>query len=498
MTVSIPDNVIWRPQAGSQVAFLSCPIFETLYEGTRGGGKTDCLLMDFAKDVGKGYGAAWRGILFRKTYKQLADVIAKSKKWFPRIFGDQLLPFNSTNSAWAWKTGETLLFRHFMREDDYENYHGHEYSWLAFEELCNWASPLPLTKMTSTVRCSDIVLGKSIPMRVRSTTNPYGPGHGWVKRRYNLHLPITQRKVMRNLKDEKGNNLPDRVSIHSHIKENKILLRADPDYLDKLRASCRSEAERAAWLEGSWDIVAGGMFDDIWDSKHHSMLSFNIPQNWKIQPAFDWGSSHPFSVGYWATSDGSDVKLRSGQIRSTVRGDVFRFKEWYGCAENDVNVGLKMTGENIAKGMVERHLKWGVHGKLARGIADAAIFSKENGHSIAMSMANKVRMDNGQEYPGIIWSPSDKSPGSRKLGWQAMRDYLTNALPPKKGPRELPGMFIFGQECTDWIRTVLTLPRDADDMDDVDDEAEDHCADETRYFIFDQPKRPGQGTHTGV
>lgn len=301
---------------------------------------------------------------------------------------------------------------------------------------------------------------------------------------------------MRNIKDDEGKPLPDRVSIHSDIRENRILLAADPMYMDKLRASCRSEAERKAWLEGSWDIVAGGMFDDLWDSSIHSMLPFPIPRHWRIKPSFDWGSSRPFSLGWWARSDGSDVVLPSGHVRSTVKGDVFRMREWYGCHPNEVNVGLKMTAEEIAKGMVERHLKWGIHGIVAKGVADAAIFTVENGHSVEMSMKKKVRMDNGQEYPGITWSPSDKRPGSRKLGWQAMRAYLTHAKKPPSGPRENPGMFIFGQQCPDWIRTVLSLPRNPDDMDDVDDEAEDHAGDESRYFIRDEPNATGSGSYT--
>ena len=40
-------KVIWTPQPGAQVKALSCPVFEVLIEGNRGGGKTDVLLMDF-------------------------------------------------------------------------------------------------------------------------------------------------------------------------------------------------------------------------------------------------------------------------------------------------------------------------------------------------------------------------------------------------------------------------------------------------------------------
>ena len=55
------NPIAWAAQAGSQVAFLSCPIFECLYEGTRGPGKTAALLMDFAQHCGQGFGANWRG-----------------------------------------------------------------------------------------------------------------------------------------------------------------------------------------------------------------------------------------------------------------------------------------------------------------------------------------------------------------------------------------------------------------------------------------------------
>ena len=75
-------NIIWKPLPGSQTRFLTCPVFEALLEGTRGGGKTDALLMSFAQYCGRGFGEHWRGVLFRLTYPQLADVVAKSKRWF--------------------------------------------------------------------------------------------------------------------------------------------------------------------------------------------------------------------------------------------------------------------------------------------------------------------------------------------------------------------------------------------------------------------------------
>ena len=79
-------RVIWQPHPGSQELFLSCPIYECLYEGTRGPGKTDALLMDFAQFVGRGYETEWKGILFRREYKEFDDLVEKSRRWFPKIF----------------------------------------------------------------------------------------------------------------------------------------------------------------------------------------------------------------------------------------------------------------------------------------------------------------------------------------------------------------------------------------------------------------------------
>jgi len=104
--VPVHDGVAgaWAAQPGSQKAFIECPVAEVLLEGNRGGGKSDVLLMDFAQYVGEGYGQEWRGVLFRKTYKQLEDLVGKAKKWFPRIW--RASTFNSSDMVWCWPTGE--------------------------------------------------------------------------------------------------------------------------------------------------------------------------------------------------------------------------------------------------------------------------------------------------------------------------------------------------------------------------------------------------------
>jgi hypothetical protein len=200
-------------------------------------------------------------------------------------------------------------------------------------------------------------------------------------------------------------------------------------------------------------------------------------------------------LGWWAISDGSDFQLPDGRWRSSVRGDVFRVREWYGCTGKP-NEGLDLLAVEIAEGIVKRELEWGWRRpgeswcRVKAGVADSQIFAAENGNCIATDMKAKVRLDDGFRYPGIVWNPADKRPGSRATGWNQVRQRMKNAHPNVKEingekklyPRERPGLFVF-DHCHKFIELVPVLPRDEKDMDDVDTDAEDHIADETRYLI---------------
>lgn len=490
-----PTKCDWAPLDGSQRNFLRCNTTEVLYEGTRGPGKTDALLFDFTRDVDKGWGREWRGILFRRTYPELQDVIEKSKKWFPMFYPEA--KFNESKSEWSFLDGEKLLFRHFLRIADYWAYHGHAYPWMAWEELTTWPDMNGYHKMKS---CSRSPV-PGMPIRIRSTTNPYGPGHNAVKSYF--HLPIPANKpyqLLKNLEDKDGNPQPNRAVFRGKLVENKVLLSADPSYVNRLRSSARSEAELKAWMEGDWNIVAGGMFDDVWDDTVHVLPKIPwdmIPSTWKIDRSFDWGSSKPFAVGWWAHSDGSDLTLPDGTVRSTIRGDLIRVREWYGWT-GEPNEGIKALAKDISKGIREREKLWGIIGRVQPGVADSSIHDIENGTGIAADMSKKVRLDSGEQVNGTMWHRADKRPGSRKQGWNAMRTrFKASKRGPNGEPRENKGLFIT-EYCEQFLRTVPVLTRDDKDQDDVNTETEDHIADETRYMVRHAERQSGGGTTRGT
>jgi hypothetical protein len=348
--------------------------------------------------------------------------------------------------------------------EDYLAYHGHEYPWIGWEELTNWATADCYETMMACCRSSH----SAVPRKVRATCNPYGPGHGWVKARF-IDLGPGGEPLL------EGGRV--RTGVMGRIGENQILLRADPDYLNTLKSDS-NEARRKAWLEGRWDIVAGGIFDNLWDPRVHVVAPFEIPVSWRVDRAFDWGSSSPFSAGWWAESDGSDVVLPDGSCRPTLRGDLYRIAEWYGW-NGKPNQGLRMLAGNIARGILKREQAMG---RLVRpGPADSQIFSINNGNAIAEEMA----------AAGVRWTRAAKVGGSRKDGAERLRALLSGALPGEGGARERPGLFVF-ETCRHFIRTVPVLPRDARDPDDIDPRAEDHVYDETRYRVMERKGLGGE------
>jgi hypothetical protein len=380
----------WMPLPGSQYTFLECPVFEALYAGTRGGGKTLTLVMDFAKDVGKGYGKAWRGILFRQKLGDLDDVVRKIEEWmYPLYPGFRFRKSKADYSA-VWPTGEELLLRHMEDERTYGEYHGHEYPWIGWEELTQWANDKAYTLMMSCCRPPK----PGVPRRIRSTTNPYGPGHNWVKRRF--ELPQKWGQVIHNPGETA------RVAINSTLSENFVLMHDAPEYGMQIREAAMNPAQEQAWLKGMWDITSGGMIDDIWDRSYHMLPEIPvdlIPRDWTITRAYDHGQSSPFSVGWFLESNGEPIVM-GARLIGNVRGDIILWKEWYGTTGND-NEGIRLAARKIAAGIADREIEWGLrtpYGKtrIFPGPADTEIFNKHLIDRVGVRpMTWKTRGSNG-------------------------------------------------------------------------------------------------------
>lgn len=220
------------------------------------------------------------------------------------------------------------------------------------------------------------------------------------------------------------------------------------------------------------------MFNDVWNESIHVVSDFPIPKNWFVDRSFDWGSSHPFSVGWYAVANGEEVILNDGTRFAPRRGSIIRFAEWYGTS-GGINDGLRMSGPEIAQGILEREVEM-LQSKIisnipADGPADGQIFQMRE--SDVATIGSKMAEE------GVGWIAADKSAGSRINGWQLIRDYLQNSV-----TGEGPGLF-FTKSCKFARKFMPDTPRDENTPDDVDTETEDHLQDEVRYRVLDASRK---------
>ena len=449
-------NIIWQPQP-RQRAFMERPEPEALYGGAAGGGKSDALVIEALRQV---HIPHYRGLILRKTYPQLSDLVDKSMNYYRRAFpGAQ---YNATSHVWLFPSGAKIYFGSMQYTKDRTNYQGKAFDFIGFDELTHFE-----WEEYSYMMSRNRPTGPGTRVYMRATTNPGGVGHGWVKERFITPAPpgtpILEEYQVRMPDGSQRSYTRARVFIQSSVFDNPALLANDPDYLANLAAL--PEAEKQALLYGSWDSFSGQVFTE-WrnDSEHyrdqrwtHVVEPFAIPRHWRIWRGYDFGYSRPFSVGWYAVDED---------------GRIYRIKELYGCSGRP-NEGLRLDPVEQARRIREAERNDPLlRGRVIRGIADPAIFDESRGESIAAMMERPPN--------GVHWAAADNT---RLAGKMQMHYRL--AFDGEGRP-----MFQVFRTCRHFIRTIPALVYDESNVEDVDTRQEDHIYDECRYVLMENPISP--------
>jgi len=252
------------------------------------------------------------------------------------------------------------------------------------------------------------------------------------------------------------------VFIPSRVEDNKVLCENDPKYVERLR-SIRDPQLRKAWLEGDWDAVVGGFFDDVWEPRKHVVRSFRVPKHWPRLCGMDWGSAAPFAVGWFAVSGGEEV---ASGLRFP-KGALVQYDEWYGCVKGEPNVGMRLTSDQVAHGILERERQRGESELMFDRIADTSIFDQVDGPSIGERFADQ----------GVVWRKADKR---RLPGWETLRSML-RGKEVSEGDF-LPWLYVT-ENCRYQVELLPTLQRDENNWEDLEsDGVPDHAVDMLRYI----------------
>ncbi len=447
-------KVIWSPQP-RQAAFLARPEWEALYGGAAGGGKSEALVMEALRQV---HIPHYKGLILRKTYPQLGELVDKTLRYYPRAFPGA--KYSESRHTWTFPSGARIVFGSMQYTDDREKYQGAAYDYIAFDELTHftWEEYSYLFS-----RCRPN--GPGTRCYIRATANPGGVGHGWVKERFiTAAPPMTTIWTDLEFQGPEGYTLRgrrSRVFIPAKVTDNAKLLEYHPDYL--LNLASLPEAQRRALLEGDWDSFSGQVFTE-WRNDPagyatgrgtHVIDPFPIPASWSLWRGFDWGYARPFSVGWYAVDP--DRRL-------------YRIRELYGCT-GAPNVGVKWDPARVAREI--RRIESedpNLRGRRIVGVADPAIFASDGGESVAALMARQQ----------VHWERGDHQ---RLPGKMRVHDRLAF---DEEGR---PMLYVFST-CRHFIRTLPALVYSQTDVEDVDTQGEDHIYDELRYVCMADPMPP--------
>ena len=431
------NSVIWKPQPKQALA-MSCPATELFFGGAAGGGKSDFLLGDYLSGASK-YGKYWRGILFRQSYPQLEELQIRATELFSQIGAK----YKAQAATWVFPNGATLKFRHLENEKACENYQGHQYTWIGIDELGNYASDYVWTFMLSRLRSA-----YGVPCYIRGTANPGGVGHGWLKHRFiDGAIPNQIRKI--EVVDPNTGEIfyQTRVFVPSKLTDNQILMRNDPGYKTSLLTL--PEHMRRALLEGDWSVFAGQIFSEFSEDKH--VVKPHALDNgiWYKFLAMDWGYTRPFSIGWYAING---------------EGRMIRYREFYGCKEGEMNVGLQMGAGEVAQ------KAWDI--SAAEGavdmVADPAIWQKDSENPAIVDYfikaGFKMHKANNDRVNGLV------------VVHERLTTYDHDNIP----------MLTVWNNCYAFRRTIPMLVPSPTHPEDVDTRLEDHVYDEVRYACMSE------------
>lgn len=444
------DRIIWTPQPKQQL-MMSRPEFEALYGGAAGGGKSDYLLVEALRQVKV---SCYRAIILRRTFPELADLIDRSQQIYKRAFPRAI--YNKSEHVWTFPSRAKIYFGSMQYKQDMVKYQGRHFDFVGFDELTHFLEEQYMY-MFSRTRPS----GPGTETYIRSTANPGGVGHTWVKERFiTVAPPGTPVRQTTEVTDPDGTKIrmeKDRIFIPSKVWDNPILLKNDPGYVASL--AMMPEAQREALLEGNWDSFSGQVFrewrndPEEYDTQKwtHVIRPFRIPDGWIVGRSYDFGYAKPFSVGWYAVD---------------YDGCVYRIRELYGCRPGSCNVGLEIDPREQARQIREiEESDENLKGRNITGVADPSIFDRSRGESIADIM----------EKEGVYWSPGDNHRIAGKMQYHYRLAFDENGR----------SMFYVFDTCKGFIRTIPGLVYDARNVEDIDTTQEDHIYDECRYYLME-------------
>ena len=440
------QDVVFEPLPGPQTEFLAAPEREVLFGGAAGGSKTYSLIADPLRYFGNGN---FNGLLLRRTVDELREIQWATQKLYPQAYKGA--KWSAKASQWTFPSGARLWLTYLERPEDVLRYQGQAFSWIGWDELTQHPTDFAFSYMRSRLRTTD----PTLPLCVRATTNPGGPGMNWVRKTFIEPAPPNTPFAAKDLETGKdlvyppdhelaGQPLFMRRFIPSKLSDNPYLAK---DGIYEANLLSLPENQRRQLLEGDWSVTDGAAFSEF-RLKDHTTKPFDIPPDWKRFRSADYGYSS-FSAVHWFAID-------------PAYGTLYVYREMY---------VSKHTGRDLAKAIIQAE----EGDRVPYGILDSSCWHRRG--STGPSIAEEMILE------GLRWRPSDRSAGTRVAGKNRLHELLkVDDVTEKAG-------LVFFDTCRQIISDLPVIPSDPRGTDDIDPRyASDHAYDSIRYGIMSRPQ----------
>ena len=437
---------------------MRCPAFEVCFGGSKGGGKTDAMVMApweqivYAHQRWKETGRKQRGrfVIFRKQLKNLQDIVQRTLEIYPTLDPEMGVDgWTKMDKRWTFSSGFIVELAHLEGPDDHEGYNGQELTGVGFDQLEEHAEEV-YQFIVMQVRSKDPGMRKLL--RVFCTANPGGKHAAWVKRYFYQGCKPHNTIIREMVKLRRGERETTKAFIPATLYDNKYLAEDGAYEANLMRLP---EHMRKMYLEGDWDVVVGAHFASIWSSRIHVIPSFPIPGSWPIKGGIDWGSTAPASC-HWATKDND--------------GNVYFIDELYG-----PGITGRTFGEKIAKKFANQ--RWSAEKKYTM---DEVYFLIDRQAKAGMGADGRwASAAAGISSWGVRLFDANKDRASRCEQW------MERLIPQAKTGK--PRVFIFGDRCPNLARIMPQLPTDKTNPEDIDHDAECHAYDSSGFVLMDWP-----------
>lgn len=276
-----------------QQDFLSSNADVCLMAGGAGSGKSFTLLIDSLGLNDTKFGPRYqlpfyRGLIYRRQFKHLNDLIDKSKNIFPLF--DKGAIFTSTNMTWRFSSGSEIQFMYFEDMSQVEAIQGRELNFIGCDELGQYKDDKIFRYCLSRLRSS-----QGLKCYYRATSNP--SRSAWLKNTFKIGPDGLSTKFTEEYQ------LSDNTISKKTFQYIQAMLSDNPHLSKDYEAQLMllPEDERNALLYGRWDAFD---FSDatIYKKEYQQMEAENrittvrLQQGQDIYVAFDLGWADYTSV----------------------------------------------------------------------------------------------------------------------------------------------------------------------------------------------------------